>query len=77
MGTLEDCKAQVDEHRFLFLLHCYLTSLSVEIKQLEGNVLRNLRPAMFQMVMGKIFTFETMSSSHVHYVQMSMMSEYP
>ena len=37
------------------------------ISKLEGNVLINLRPAMFQMLMG----------TNVHDVQMSMMSKYP
>ena len=53
----------------------------VTIHQLEGNVLRNLRPAMFQMFMGKDILISMISKypryQYIHDIQISMISKYP
>ena len=70
----------------IWLTHLTLALfLNKVLNQQEGNVLRNLRPSMFQMLMGKILhslvQISMMSKcpwcSNVHEVQMSMMSKCP
>ena len=44
-----------------------LPNLSLVILKLEENVLRNLRPAMFQMLMGKNMLSDIKISVNVHF----------
>ena len=56
-------------------------SSSAAAGKLEGNVLRNLRPAMFQMLMGKDIQISMICNyswyPNIHDIQISMISKYP
>ena len=57
-------------------VHDRLVRAKAEREKLEGNVLRNLRPTMFQMFISKSFQMCSSVISNVHDVQMSMMPKY-
>ena len=68
-------------HMYVLQMYCIKMGFNTAILKLEGNVLRNLRPAMFQMLMGKDIQIFMISKypryPNIHDIQISMISKYP